>query len=145
MILTILAAATHYVALGIGLTGVWIRGRGFRAGDVATTFYGDNLWGIAALLWIGSGLARAFGGLEKGTAFYLHSPMFQLKMALYFVAAALEMWPMIVLIKLRVRQSKGEALDLSRFPTFAKINTAEIALVMLMPFVASAMARGWRP
>ena len=145
MLLTILAAATHYVALGIGLTGVWIRGRGFRARDVEMTFYGDNLWGIAAILWIASGLARAFGGLEKGTAFYLHSPMFQLKMALYLLAAALEMWPMIVLIKLRVRQSKGEPLDISRFPTFAKINTAEIVLVVLMPFVASAMARGWRP
>ncbi len=145
MFLSVLAAAIHYLALGIGLTGVWIRGRGFRAGDVATTLYGDNLWGIAALLWIGSGLARAFGGLEKGTTFYLNSPMFLFKMALYLLAAALEMWPMIALIKLRVRQAKGEALDTSRFPTFARINTAEIVIVMIIPFIASAMARGWSP
>lgn len=67
MLPTILAAAIHYLALGIGLTGVRIRGRGFHSGE----------------------------------------------------------------------------LDPSRLLMFAKINTVELGLVMLIPFVASAMARGW--
>ena len=39
-------------------------------------FLADTMWGVAALLWISTGLVRAFGGLEKGSEFYLASPLF---------------------------------------------------------------------
>jgi putative membrane protein len=38
-------------------------------------FTADSFWGIAALLWIVTGLWRAFGGLEKGSDYYLHTVM----------------------------------------------------------------------
>jgi putative membrane protein len=145
MFLSALVAALHLVTLGIGVAGVWIRGRGFRSGDLATTFYGDNLWGIGAIAWLITGLARAFGGLEKGTDWYLHQPLFWVKMALFAGVVALEMWPMITLIRWRVRQARGQPIDLAVLPTFARINTIELALVLVIPFVAVGMARGMKP
>ena len=137
--LTVAFAALHYLALGIGVAGIWIRARGFRARDLATVFYGDNLWGIAALLWIGTGLGRAFGGLEKGTDWYLHNPMFHVKMGLFGLAALLELWPMVTLIRWRIRK---DSVDMRLFPTFARISIVELVILGLIPFAASAMARG---
>ena len=68
-----LLAAVHLLALGVGLGAVWARGRALQASlDVPTlrpVFYADTWWGIAALLWISTGLVRAFGGYEKGASF----------------------------------------------------------------------------
>ena len=137
-----LVAALHFLTIGLGFAGVWIRGRGLRAGDVPTTLYGDNVWGVAAVFWLGTGLARAFGGLEKGTAWYLNSPLFWVKMGLFALVMLLELWPMITFIRWRVRLGRGEAVDTSVMPVLARINTVEIALTAAIPFVAVAMARG---
>jgi putative membrane protein len=93
-----IVAALHYLALGIGLPAVFLRGRALRAplddAGLRRLFAADALWGVAALLWLATGLLRAFAGLEKGTAFYLHSRPFYLKMALFLAIVALEVWPM---------------------------------------------------
>jgi putative membrane protein len=144
MYLSAFVAALHYLALGVGFSGVWIRGRGLRAGNLAETFHGDNLWGIAAILWIGSGLARAFGGLEKGSDWYLHQPLFWVKMGLFGAVFLLELWPMVTLIRWRVWQARGQPFDTSVMPTLARVNTVELVLTALIPFVAVGMARGIR-
>lgn len=135
-------AALHFLTIGLGFAGVWIRGRGLRAGDVPTTLYGDNLWGVAAVLWLATGLARAFGGLEKGTAWYLNSTLFWVKMGLFVLVLLLELRPMITFIRWRIRLGRGEAIDTSVMPGLARINTVEIVLTAAIPFVAVAMARG---
>ena len=56
-----------------------------------------------------TGLLRAFAGLEKGTAFYLASPLFWLKMALFVAIVALELWPMATFIRWRREQKQGVA------------------------------------
>ena len=142
MFLSALVAALHFLTLGLGFAGVWVRGRGLRAGNVGETLYGDNLWGIAAVLWIGTGLARAFGGLEKGTAWYLHNPLFWVKMGLFVLVMAIEMRPMITFIRWRIRLGRGEAIDTSVMPALARLNAVEIVLTGAIPFVAVAMARG---
>ncbi len=58
----------------------------------------DNVWGLSALLWIGTGLARVFGGFEKGSAFYVANPMFQLKMGLLGAVMLLELCPIDTLL-----------------------------------------------
>lgn len=108
------------------------------------TLYGDNMWGIASILWIGTGLMRAFGGLEKGTHWYLNQPLFWAKMAVFGVAALLELWPMATFIRWRVRQAKGQELDLSSMPLLWKINLIEIVLIATIAFLAAGMARGIR-
>ncbi len=73
-------SALHVLALAIGLPSVVFRGRALKgtldAAGLRRLFAADNAWGLAALLWIGTGLLRAFGGLEKGAQFYLHSRLF---------------------------------------------------------------------
>ena len=102
----------------------------------------DLLWGVAAGVWILSGLTRAFGGLEKGSAFYLNSPLFWLKMGLLVAILLLEIWPMLTFMAWRRIRARGESPDTSRVATLYTVNQIQVVLVILMVFVASGMARG---
>jgi putative membrane protein len=145
-VLSALVSALHVLALAIGLPSVWWRGRLLKgrldAGALRQLFAADTLWGVAALLWIVTGLLRAFGGLEKGTEFYLHSPLFWVKMALLASVLLLEIWPMLVFIRWRGQLRRGQSPDISRARTFYVLNHAEMGIVVVMVFVASLMARG---
>jgi len=137
-------AAVHLLALGIGLGAVWARGQGLNSGpDLKRTFYADNWWGIAAIIWIGTGLTRAFGGLEKGSAYYLHNSLFRAKMTLLVVILVLEIAPMVTLIRWRVQVARGEHPDTHLAPRFALISRVQAILVVLMVLAATAMARGY--
>ena len=147
MVGSALLSALHVLALAIGLPGVFLRGRALRAMEknpeaIAQAFLADNAWGLAALLWLATGLTRAFGGFEKGSGYYLHSGTFLLKMALFGLVLLLELWPMVTLIRWRIARSKGQPLDTRRAGTLARINTLELVLIVAMPFVAAMMARG---
>ena len=147
MLSSALLSTFHLFALAIGLPGVFLRGMALRGLSTYKTalrrvFIADNFWGIAALLWIGTGLARLFGTFEKGSGFYLNSSSFLIKMALFGLAFALELWPMITFINWRVRQAKGLEIDTSNAPLLARINDIEVALILAIPFMASMMARG---
>jgi putative membrane protein len=98
--------------------------------------------GIAALLWISTGLARAFAGLEKGSAYYLANEAFWLKMGLRALVLIMEIWPMVTLIRWRIQLSRGETLDTSNAGRFARISALQAVLVVAMVFAATAMARG---
>lgn len=115
MIVRWLLATFHLLALGIGLGAVWARGRALQSeldpGGLRRLFLADTVWGLAALLWIGTGLWRLLAGLEKSTAYYLHSHVFLTKMALLAMVLLLEVWPMVSLIRWRLRLSRGEAPD----------------------------------
>jgi putative membrane protein len=60
------------LGLGIGLGAVWARARALRApldpAGLRRVFQADGWWGVAAAIWIGTGLVRVIGGLEKGRA-----------------------------------------------------------------------------
>ena len=144
--LSAVVSALHVLALAVGLPSVWWRGRALKgrldAEGLRQLFVADSLWGIAALLWIVTGLLRAFGGLEKGTEFYLHSPLFWVKMALFACVLMLEIWPMLTFIRWRGQLRRGQAPDTSRARTFYVLNHVEMGIVVVMVFVASLMARG---
>jgi putative membrane protein len=145
-VLSAVVSALHVLALAVGLPSVWWRGRALKgrldAEGLRQLFVADSLWGIAALLWIVTGLLRAFGGLEKGTEFYLHSPLFWVKMALFACVLMLEIWPMLTFIRWRGQLRRGQAPDTSRARTFYVLNHVEMGIVVVMVFVASLMARG---
>ena len=140
-------SALHVLALAIGLPSVFLRGRALKraldAEGLRRLFAADNAWGVAALLWIVTGLLRAFGGLEKGTQFYLNSRLFWVKMALFAGVLALEAWPMVTFIRWRVQRGRGEAPDTSRARVFYVLNHVEMGLVVAIVFAASFMARGF--
>lgn len=151
-ILSSLVASFHFVALGIGFGSVFMRGRYFKSlsqdpsnqADIQRLMIADAMWGIAALLWLASGLWRAFGGLEKGSQFYLQNAFFHLKMTLFVLVLILELKPMVALIKLRMARKKSPTatLESDAWVRYRKINHYEAVLILLMVFAASAMARG---
>jgi putative membrane protein len=148
MLLSWIVATLHLLALGVGLGAVWLRAVSLRAAargiDVGRVFAADAAWGLAALLWIATGLARAFAGLEKGTGYYLGHPAFHAKMGLLLLVLVLEVWPMVTLIRWRARWKRGEPIDVKRAPALATISFVQVALVVLMVFAATALARGLR-
>jgi putative membrane protein len=141
-----IVAALHYVALAIGLPAVFLRGRALKGplddAGLRRLFAADTAWGLAAALWVATGLLRAFAGLEKGSAFYLQSRLFYVKMALFLAIVALEVSPMITLIGWRQARRRGARVDTNRATALFQLNHVQLALAIVMVFVASAMARG---
>jgi putative membrane protein len=140
-------SALHVLALALGLPAVYLRGRALRGpldtAGLGGLFAADNLWGVAAALWVVTGLLRAFGGLEKGTAFYLGSRAFWLKMALFALILALEIRPMMTFIRWRAGLRRGRAPDTAGARGLYVVNHIEMGLVVLMVFVAAFVARGF--
>jgi putative membrane protein len=88
-------------------------------------------------------LLRAFGGLEKGTAFYLGSSAFWLKMTFFALILLLEIRPMVTFIRWRAGLRRGRRPDVAGARGLYLINHVEMALVVLMVFTAAFMARGF--
>jgi len=140
-------AALHLLAFGLGLWAVLARGTNLRRlavglGEVRSVLVADNVWGLCALMLLVTGGVRAFGGYEKGTDYYLHQPLFHLKMTLFVLILLLEVAPMVTLIKWRVALARGAAIDTARATLFARISHVEGLLVLLMVIAATGMARG---
>lgn len=144
--LSAIASSLHLLGLGVGLGAVFMRGVYLRGtldeAGLRRVHMADNFWGVAAILWIGSGLWRAFGGLEKGTAFYLHNPLFHLKMGIFGLTFLLELWPMTVFLRQRIDLARGRPLQPFADAALRRINDVEVVLLVVLVFVASAMARG---
>jgi putative membrane protein len=145
VITSALLSAIHMLTLALGLGAVFVRGRAL-AGPLDETGWkrlltADNLWGAAAGLWIASGLGRVFfGGKEPG--FYWRNGFFWVKLALFGLVFALELKPMITFIRVRAARQKKTALPPFSVEALRRINSAEVALVIVIVFVAAFMARG---
>lgn len=144
--LRFLLAVLHLFALAIGIAAVYARGRALRrtrsTEDLPAVFLADNWYGIAALLWIATGLWRAFGGVEKGTDYYLGSHWFIGKLTLFGIVLLLELKPMTTLMRWRMALRKGAAVDTSGTPLLARLTLMQVPLLLLMVVMAAAMARG---
>jgi putative membrane protein len=140
-------AAVHLLTLGIGLGSVWARARALEGAldpaGLRRVFYADSWWGVSALLWIGTGLVRAFGGLEKGSNYYLHNYLFWTKMSLLVLILILELAPMLALIRWRIQVRAGRSVDTSGAGRFATISYVQAVLIVLMVLAATAMALGY--
>ena len=147
MALRWLLASLHLLTLPLGLGAVWARGRALTSArsnqDLQRVFIADNLWALAAALWIGTGLWRVFSGLEKGSSYYLHNRVFYTKMGLLLLIFLLEIWPLVTLMRWRNTVRRGATVDTAPAATLARISRIQAALVVLMVFAATAMARGF--
>jgi putative membrane protein len=137
----------HLLTLALGMGSVTGRAIALRkvksADDLAPVYAADNLYGIASLIWIATGLWRAFGGIEKGTDFYLSSTAFWIKMGLFGAVFALEILPMVTLIRWRIRAARGQPPELSKVPLLYSLTVAEIPLLVLIVAAAAALADGY--
>ncbi len=138
----------HLLALAIGLAGVWARARAL--GDslrdphdpraLRRALVGDAWWGVAAVVWLVTGLWRLVAGSEKGTAYYLANHFFWLKMVLFLGVVALEIWPMLTLMRWRAKKAEPNPRDAGRIEV---VSYVQCALVVAIVFVAVSMARGY--
>lgn len=140
-------AAVHLLALPVGFVAVWTRSRALRAPldaeGIRRVLHADTVWGLAALVWIATGLARTFGGLEKGSTYYLHNRLFLLKLALLGLILVLELRPMITLNRWRLQLAKRQPVDGRAAGALATVSVWQAGLVLLMVLAATAMARGY--
>ena len=147
MMLRWLLAAIHLLALGIGLGAVWARARSLGAreldlGGVRRVLTADAWWGVAALLWVATGLVRLLAGTEKPTSYYMQNHAFWGKMALFIVIFVLEVRPIVTFGRWRRAVRQGEMPALAPAPSLARISYLQAVLVVLMVLAATAMARG---
>ena len=140
-------AAVHLFAFALAFWAVVTRGTAFSqlsagTGELKRVLLADNLWGLSALTLLITGAMRAFGGYEKASDYYLHQPLFHLKMTLFLLILLMELAPMITLIKWRIASSRGVAPDAGRAKLYARISHVEALLLILMMVAATGMARG---
>lgn len=142
-----LLATVHLLGLAVGLGAIWARARAFRgrldAQGIQQALYADNWWGISALLLIGTGLIRAFGGYDKGSDYYLQSDLFWAKMVLVVLVLALEVPPMLMLIRWRVGIARGTSINPSPARRYAATSTIQGWLLLLILMAATGLARGY--
>jgi putative membrane protein len=146
LLLRWILAALHLLGLGVGLGAVWARGLNLLSPltteHLRAVFRADNLWGLAAVLWISTGLWRFLAGSEKSTGYYLQNHVFLTKMGLFLLILALEIAPMLTLIRWRRLVAAGQPVDPAGARRMATISFIQAGLVVLMVFAATAMARG---
>jgi len=144
----ILLAWLHLLALAVGLAGVWARARALSDSlrnpedprAIRRALVGDAWWGIAAVVWLATVLWRLIGGTEKSTSYYTESNAFLVKMSLFLVVLALEIWPMTTLIRWRRKRAEPNARDVGRIEIISYVQCALVATIAL---AAVATARGY--
>jgi putative membrane protein len=144
MVVAALLSAVHGLTLALGLGAIVARGRALaRPLDDAgwrRLLAADNAWGVAAVLWIASGLARVFYG-GKTPDFYWRNGLFWLKLTLFGLVFVLETSPMTTFIRARMARREGQASPRVPLGLYRGINAIEVVLVVLIVFVAAFMAR----
>src|SRR5207237_8191277 len=93
-----------------------------------------------------AGFRSLLASVEKAGGYYHHHYIFGVKMSLFVLILALEIWPMITLIKWRrAVRAEGEAWrpDERIAATISRISYIEAAIVLLIVLPAVMMARGY--
>ena len=149
--LRIALAALHLLALGIGLGAVYARARSLNRvdatdGSLSRAFAADSWWGVAAGVWIVTGLWRVLASTEKATSYYWHNHVFLAKMGFLVLILALEIWPMVTLIRWRAAASRKTPPPAEQLAAtgqrIARISDVQTLLVVAMVVAAVMMARG---
>jgi putative membrane protein len=148
--LRITLASLHLLALSLGMMATVLRGSALRepltASSLKRALRLDNIWGIAAVLWIITGLWRLFGGIEKPLPYYLSNHLFLAKMGCFALIFLLEIWPMLTLMRLRLALRRGAdpaPLVAPAAKGIALIGHVQATIALVMIFLAVAMARGY--
>jgi len=148
--LRITLASLHLLALAIGMMATVMRGSALREPPTASSLRRalrlDTIWGIAAALWIVTGLWRLLGSIEKPTSYYLMNHWFLAKMGCFVLIFALEIYPMLTLMRARfalVRGGDAAAIVSPAAKRIAIIGHVQATIALVMIFMAVAMARGY--
>lgn len=150
--LRIALAVIHLLALGIGLGAIHGRARALHRAatnpeSLRAAFAADTWWGVAALLWVGTGLWRLLAGTEKAPAYYWSNHVFYAKMGAFALVLLLELWPMATLIRWRLAARRQPLASIDRVRAtarrLARVSDVQTLLLIAMVVAAVLMARGY--
>jgi putative membrane protein len=104
----------------------------------------DRGYGASALLLVGVGFARVWYGVAEAD-FYLSNPVFWIKIGLFTIVALLSVPPTVQLIRWTRQASlcRGFVPRDEEISVIRRWLTAEAGIMLLIPFVAAAVARGY--
>jgi putative membrane protein len=144
--LRLVLAALHLLSLALGVFALTRRERALAAAekddDLRPVFFWDNLYALVAIVWLGSGLFRAFGGVEKGSDYYLSNHAFWTKMLLLAALLAVEGYLAATFVRFRMARKRNQAVSLAHKPRLLRLHRVEFWLVLGMIVMATLMARG---
>ena len=139
-------AALHLLSLALGVFALTARARALAAAqkndELKPVFFWDAVYGAVAIVWLGSGVWRAFGGVEKGTDYYLSNHAFWTKMLLLAALLVVEVILAVTFVRFRIFVKKGEAVSLAKKARLVRLHHVEFALVLGMIVMATLLARG---
>ena len=149
--LRIALAVAHLLGLAMAVGSVFARARAMHdLRDLATlrrAFVADGWWGIAAGVLIATGLWRAFGSIEKTSSYYWSNHVFLAKLGLFTLVFALEIWPMITLIRWRSAERRGTLPAIEELRAtgkrIARFSDVQTLLLVCIVTAAVMMARGY--
>jgi murein DD-endopeptidase MepM/ murein hydrolase activator NlpD len=148
MILRIVLATLHLLALAVGLGGVWARARALDDSlrnpedprSIRRALVGNGWWALAVVVWLATGLWRMLAGTERPPSYYVESGAFAVKMGIFLVVVALDVWPTAVLLRWWRKRSEPNPRDVGRIEI---ISYVQCALVAGMVLAAAMTARGY--
>lgn len=105
--------------------------------------WADALYGISATVILVTGILRViyFG---KGTDYYLHNAVFYAKVGLFLGVSALSLYPTFSFLSWipTLQRDQLPNLELAKLNRLTWLIRAELIGLLLIPFLAAAMARG---
>ena len=139
-------AFLHLLALPIGVAAIFVRARALRAfargADPNNAVSADLWWGVAAFIWISTGLIRWLAGIEKPMPYYTQIWLFHDKLTMLLVILILEVRPIVVIGRWRKQLRKQQPIDTKAADAMATTSYIQLALAVLMLLAATGMARG---
>lgn len=144
--ISLVLAAVHLLSLALGVALLVLRAKTLEQAkdekDLDRVFVWDNLYGLLALFWIGSGLLRAFGGFEKGTDYYLSNHVFWTKLVFVLLLLVFETPILAARIRFRVKKARKQTIDLAGVPRLVRLHWYELGSIFPIVIAATLMARG---
>ena len=105
----------------------------------------DAGFGLAAGAVLLTGIARAVFGL-KGSAFYMHNPVFGIKIGLFVLVGLISIAPTLGFLRWRKawRADRAFRVPDAQWRRARRLLMIELHLIALIPLAAVIMARGLR-
>ena len=148
MTLEAILAALHLVAIltfvvFLSSQAALCRSEWMNAAVVERLVRLDVIYGAAALVMIGSGLARLFWGI-KGVSWYVSQPLFHIKITIVVVMAILSIWPSIMFRRWRRQlQATGALPDELEVKKVRRLVMIQSHVLPVVAVIAVFWARGW--
>ncbi len=99
----------------------------------------DLSFGIFAITTVATGVLRLFF-FGKGVDYYLSNPVFIAKITLFILVGVCSVLPTVHFLKMR--KSKEEIIEVENFKLIQLILKIELALLLIIPLLGVAVARG---